>query len=114
LKAPPSKSINNTEFSDLELGAKKSLSENFLFKHSKASENDEKISLKPKSTDIYDQSLFTKFYILNEKPNGTKLPKRDTIHEEKKNEEEFKMPPPKKRSIWSQIFCCYIENTQNE
>ena len=40
---------------------------------------------------------------------------KETLYmKKKKNEEEFKMPPPKKRSIWSQIFCCYIENTQNE
>ena len=75
-------------------------------KNSKVSlTNDDKPLLTKKSTDQYDNSIFSKFYILNDKPDGTKLPKRDTV-----TEEEAKLPQ-KKKSIWGKMFCCYIEES---
>ena len=67
---------------------------------------DDKPLLKHKSTDQYDNSIFSKFYILNDKPDGTKVPKRDTVNEE----EELKVQQ-KKKSIWGKMFCCYIEES---
>ena len=107
----PSKSINTDNLSEYDSHKKfndskdLSISKDLGHKDSKLSPTLNRIS---KTSDIasgYNDSVFSKFYILNEKNDGTKL-SRNTGE---RHEEDFKIPT-KKPNPWSKLFCCYIED----
>lgn len=109
--APPASKSVSENFSEFELNKSKPHASDFEIGKKKQSSptKEEKISIEPKAPGAdYNNSLFSKFYILNENNEVMKYPKRETA-----KAEDFAMPV-KKPSAWSQIFCCYAESSKYE
>lgn len=111
LKNSRSKSfLNNSEnCSEFDLLSRKSnfLDQDYLNKMQKISSNNEKTSIKPIEGD-YTNSLFSKFYLLNDQKEFNKC-----SESKGEREEEFLLPAPKSKLWYSSVFSCCI-NSQNE
>lgn len=109
----PSKSFCEN-FSEVDISKKKSKSSFDSPQTQKNPLNGEKTSIKPteKGKDVTaeynNNSVFSKFYILNENNEIVKYPKRES----KFQEEE--VLTKKRQSAWGQLFCCYIDSSKYE
>lgn len=111
--APPASKSVSENFSELEINNKNKyhVSDFEIGNNKKSSPpKGEKTSIEPKApgADYNNNSLFSKFYILNDNNEVMKYPKRETA-----KAEDFTMPV-KKPSVWSQMFCCYVESSKYE